>query len=65
MWCGEHQQSMDVFVRKISLIELRVITLSTELSDAEGKEKCMLSLFHNLPDINYYTAVYLLEHLFK
>lgn len=56
---------MDVFVRKISLIELCVITLSTELSDAEGKEKCMLSLFHNLPDINYYTAVYLLEHLFK
>ncbi|XP_076434762.1 uncharacterized protein LOC143274737 [Babylonia areolata] len=34
-----------------------------KLSDAEGKEKCMLSLLHNLPDINYYTAVYLLEHM--
>jgi hypothetical protein len=35
----------------------------SELSDEEGKENCMLSLLHNLPDINYYTAVFLLEHL--
>ena len=37
----------------------------TELNDEEGKEKCMLSLLHKLPDINYYTAVYLLEHLLR
>ncbi|KAL8574329.1 hypothetical protein ACOMHN_015860 [Nucella lapillus] len=36
-----------------------------KLTDKEGKERCMLSLFYNLPDINYYTAVYLLEHLLR
>ncbi|XP_076453329.1 uncharacterized protein LOC143288590 [Babylonia areolata] len=36
-----------------------------KLNDKEGKEKCMLSLFYNLPDINYYTAVYILEHLLR
>ncbi|XP_050407938.1 active breakpoint cluster region-related protein isoform X1 [Patella vulgata] len=33
------------------------------LSDEEAKEKCMLSLLHNLPDANYYTIVHLIDHL--
>nr|KAG5690938.1 hypothetical protein BaRGS_034324 [Batillaria attramentaria] len=36
-----------------------------KLSDEEAKEKCMLTLLHDLPDTNYYTIVYLLEHLIK
>ncbi|KAL8613154.1 hypothetical protein ACOMHN_042963 [Nucella lapillus] len=36
-----------------------------KLSDAEGQEKCMVSLLHSLPNTNYYTAVYLLEHLHR
>ncbi|CAL1545920.1 unnamed protein product [Lymnaea stagnalis] len=36
-----------------------------KLSDEEAKAQCMLSLLHGLPDTNYYTIVYLLEHLLK
>ncbi|BFZ04589.1 hypothetical protein BsWGS_07628 [Bradybaena similaris] len=36
-----------------------------KLSDEEAKTQCMLTLLHGLPDTNYYTVVYLLEHLVK
>ncbi|XP_060085626.1 active breakpoint cluster region-related protein-like [Ylistrum balloti] len=35
------------------------------LKDLPSKEKCMLQLFHDLPDENYYTIVSVIEHLVK
>lgn len=37
----------------------------SDLSDAEAKEKCMISLLFNLPEPNFSTIVYLLEHLVR
>ena len=34
-----------------------------ELKDEEAKEKCMLELLHSLPDANYYTIAFMIEHL--
>ncbi|XP_071180884.1 active breakpoint cluster region-related protein-like isoform X1 [Mytilus edulis] len=38
---------------------------SIALADEDSKEKCMLQLLHNLPDVNYYCIVSVIEHLVK
>lgn len=35
------------------------------LQNDEAKEKCMLELLHSLPDGNYYTIIYMIEHLMR
>ena len=40
-------------------------SLLTELNDEEAKEKCMLELLHSLPDANYYTITFMIEHLVR
>ena len=37
----------------------------SELQNEGAKEKCMLELLHSLPDANYYTIVYMIEHLVR
>lgn len=38
---------------------------SIALADEDSKEKCLLQLLHNLPDVNYYCIVSVIEHLVK
>ncbi|KAL4224066.1 hypothetical protein ACF0H5_017523 [Mactra antiquata] len=35
------------------------------LQNEETKEKCMLELLHSLPESNYYTIVFMMEHLVR
>lgn len=42
-----------------------MVLFRSELQNEEAKEKCMLELLHSLPDANYYTIVYMLEHLVR
>lgn len=43
--------------------QYKSFTQAVELKDEEGKEKCMLELLHSLPDANYYTIAFMIEHL--
>ncbi|XP_053375064.1 breakpoint cluster region protein-like isoform X2 [Mercenaria mercenaria] len=36
-----------------------------QLQNEEAKEKCMLELLHSLPEANYYTIVFMIEHLVR
>ncbi|WAR03540.1 ABR-like protein [Mya arenaria] len=38
---------------------------TSQLQNADAKERCMLELLHGLPDANYYTIVYMMEHLVR
>ena len=40
-------------------------SLIAELKDEDSKEKCMLDLLHSLPDANYYTIAFMIEHLVR
>ena len=37
----------------------------SELQNEEAKEKCLLDILHSLPEANYYTIVYIVEHLVR